>query len=69
MNDPHHLTATIDALIALSVEMTAARRWDEVKTLQTAAMQLSAMRDADLGHPLFGRDGDFDAAGWARITD
>lgn len=69
MNNPHHLTATINTLIALAAEMAAARRWDEAKALQTAAGQLSAMRDADLGHPLFGRDDDFDADGWARLVD
>ena len=65
----HHFDATIARLIALSTELAAARRWDDVKACQDAAQQLAALRDHDLGHPLFGNDGEHNATAWSALVD
>jgi len=65
----HHLDATINTLIALSSEMSKARRWDDVKALQDAAQQLSALRDSERDHPIMGDDTEFDAESWSALVD
>ena len=68
MNASHPLFVTFKQLEALASEMATARRWDDVKAIQAAQMQIAAQIDADRVHPIMGQ-GDADEFAWTMLVD
>ena len=69
MNTSHPLFATFKQLESLASEMATARRWDDVKAIQTAQMQIAAQIDADRVHPIMGQSDEADSAAWSMLVD